>query len=105
MDSSTRAPSPYPWGDYRRIDQSLRIRDSDSRRRSTPDLRELAYPSGYNPLCPTCSFLSTKYGPDDGELFIHCHNYYGKPDWLTDGDHFSEGDPDNPNLHEYYAAG
>jgi hypothetical protein len=56
-------------------------------------------------MCPTCSFLSTKYGPDDAELFFHCRNYYGRPDWLTDGDHFSEGDPDNPNLHEYYAAG
>lgn len=105
MDNPTRAPSPHLRGDVRRIPQSLRIRNSPTGSDSTTDIRELAYPTGYNPMCPTCSFLSTKYGPDDGELFLHCRNYYGRPDWLTDGDHFSEGDPDNPNLHEYYAAG
>lgn len=104
-DSLTRAPSPFGRGDVRRIEQSLRIRNSPSSGDSASDLREHSYPPGYNPLCPTCSFLSAKYGPDDGELFIHCRNYYGKPDWLTDGNHYLPGDSSNPNLHEYYPAG
>jgi hypothetical protein len=33
---------------------------------------ESIYPTGYSPLCETCSFLAERYGPDDGELLFHC---------------------------------
>lgn len=64
---------------------------------------ELVYPPGFNSLCPACSFLAGKYGPDDQELFVHCQNYFGRKQ-LSDPNHYYPGDSTNPNLNENHAA-
>lgn len=95
---------PFNRGDIRSTVQPSGIQPSNPDS-STANILELGYPTGYNPMCPTCSFLSTKYGPDDGEFILHCHNYFNNPDYLTDSHHYYPGDAANPNLHEFYAAG
>lgn len=109
MDYSARTPGlGYGTDTKRSLQQQYRNRQAiiiSSSSDTTPDFCTGAtYPQGYNPLCPTCRFLSSKYGPDDGELILHCRNYDRFGNDPTDY-HYKVGDPDNPNLNESHSAG
>jgi hypothetical protein len=102
MATNIRTPGSRGWGDKWIVDQSPGIQHSTTDS-SSANVSELPFPIGFNPLCPTCSFLAGKYGPDDIELICHLDNYGGVLSF-TDSPHYISGDDDNPNSHEYYPA-
>ena len=51
---------------------------------SLSELAEDPFPTGYNPLCPTCGYLNWLYGPTDGELTFHISNNHSTDEYRTD---------------------